>query len=61
MWVGVQVNDRDWYTKHDPELLKRLDFVLADTMIMPMPHDDSAPVKLFQPDQFARSRIRRPG
>lgn len=52
VFVGLQVNDRDWYTKHDAELLKRLDFVLADTMIMPMPHDDSPPVKLFQPDQF---------
>jgi len=32
--VGIQVNDRDWYQQIDPELLKRLDFVLADTMIM---------------------------
>ena len=32
--VGIQVNDRDWYKALDPELLKRLDFVLADTMIM---------------------------
>jgi hypothetical protein len=32
--VGVQVNDRDWFTQADPSLLKRLDFVLADTMIM---------------------------
>lgn len=32
--VGIQVNDRDWFTRIDPVLLKRLDFVLADTMIM---------------------------
>ena len=32
--VGIQVNDRDWYQQIDPEQLKRLDFVLADTMIM---------------------------
>jgi hypothetical protein len=32
--VGIQVNDRDWFAQLDPALLKRLDFVLADTMIM---------------------------
>ena len=32
--VGIQVNDRDWYKQIDPVQLKRLDFVLADTMIM---------------------------
>jgi len=32
--VGIQVNDRDWFTRIDPDLLKRLDFILADTMIM---------------------------
>lgn len=32
--VGIQVNDRDWHTRIDPALLKELDFVLADTMIM---------------------------
>lgn len=32
--VGIQVNDRDWFAQIDPSLLKRLDFVLADTMIM---------------------------
>jgi hypothetical protein len=52
VFVGLQVNDRDWHTKHSLELLKRLDFVLADTMIMPMPDDDSPPVKLFEPDQL---------
>ncbi len=52
VFVGVQVNDRDWMKKHSPELLKRLDFVLADTMIMPMPNDDSKPVKLWQADKY---------
>jgi hypothetical protein len=32
--IGIQVNDRDWFTQIDPALRKRLDFVLADTMIM---------------------------
>lgn len=32
--IGIQVNDRDWYTAIDPKILKRLDYVLADTMIM---------------------------
>ena len=32
--VGIQVNDRDWFQRIDPALLQRLDYVLADTMIM---------------------------
>jgi histidinol phosphatase-like PHP family hydrolase len=52
VYVGVQVNDRDWHTKHTPELLKRLDYVLADTMIMAMPNDDSPPVKLWMPELY---------
>lgn len=32
--VGLQVNDRDWFTAISPKTLKRLDFILADTMIM---------------------------
>lgn len=32
--IGIQVNDRDWFEVMDPELKKRLDYVLADTMIM---------------------------
>jgi hypothetical protein len=52
VFVGLQVNDRDWMTKHSPELLKRLDFVLGDTMIMPMPDDNSPPVKLWMKDQY---------
>jgi hypothetical protein len=50
VFVGLQVNDRDWMDVHSQELLDRLDFVLADTMIMRMPTDDHAPVKLWMPD-----------
>ena len=32
--VGIQVNDRDWFKTIEPALLKQLDYVLADTMIM---------------------------
>ncbi len=52
VFVGLQVNDRDWMTKHSKQLLDRLDYVLADTMIMPMPNDDSRPVKLWIPEGY---------
>jgi hypothetical protein len=52
LFVGLQVNDRDWMTKHSAELLERLDYVLGDTMIMPMPNDHSAPVKLWLADRY---------
>jgi len=32
--VGIQVNDRDWHTQIDRSTFERLDYVLADTMIM---------------------------
>ena len=32
--VGIQVNDRDWFTRIDSAQRQRLDYVLADTMIM---------------------------
>ena len=32
--IGIQVNDRDWYRAIDPFLVKQLDFVLSDTMVM---------------------------
>jgi len=47
--VGVQVNDRDWHTRTDPALLKRLDFVLADTMIMGVT-PEGKPRRLWLPD-----------
>ena len=52
VFIGLQVNDRDWMKKHSPELLKRLDFVLGDTMIMPMPKENSEPVKLWMAKQY---------
>ena len=32
--IGLQVNDRDWYETVHPSLIKELDFVLSDTMVM---------------------------
>jgi hypothetical protein len=32
--IGLQVNDRDWFKTIDSELRARLDFILADAMIM---------------------------
>lgn len=52
LFVGLQVNDRDWMKRHANELLDRLDYVLADTMIMPMPTDNDGPVKLWQADKY---------
>jgi hypothetical protein len=47
--VGIQVNDRDWFTQIDPVLRKRLDFVLADTMIMGVTAEGK-PRRLWFPD-----------
>jgi len=47
--VGIQVNDRDWFTRIDPALRKRLDFVLADTMIMGVTAEGK-PRRLWLPD-----------
>jgi len=47
--VGIQVNDRDWFMRIDPDLLKRLDFVLADTMIMGIT-DEGKPRRLWLPN-----------
>ncbi len=49
MPIGIQVNDRDWYTQIDPALLKRLDYVLADTMIMGVTAEGK-PRRLWLPD-----------
>ena len=32
--IGIQVNDRDWFKVFDMNLRAKLDFILADTMIM---------------------------
>ncbi len=47
--VGIQVNDRDWFTQLDPALRQRLDFVLADTMIMGVTAEGK-PRRLWLPD-----------
>jgi hypothetical protein len=49
LFIGVQVNDRDWMKQFDADLLERLDFVLADTMIMP--DRSGKPVRLWMEDQ----------
>lgn len=57
MPVGLQVNDRDWATVISPEVLKRLDFILADTMIMGV-GDDGKPQKLWLlPKDYAADPI----
>jgi|GEM_PF-322687 len=33
--LGLQVNDRDWYKAHPKKLLDQVDYILADTMIVP--------------------------
>ncbi|MCL2347079.1 MAG: hypothetical protein FWC50_02340 [Planctomycetaceae bacterium] len=48
--VGLQVNDRDWFKAIAPEQLKRLDYVLADTMIMN--DEQGKPQKLWLEDQY---------
>ena len=53
IFVGLQVNDRDWMDRHSSDLIQRLDFVLADTMIMPMPDDDGEPAKLWLADTYS--------
>lgn len=39
--IGIQVNDRNWYETIEPEVYSRLDYVLADTMIMGQRPDGS--------------------
>ncbi len=47
--VGIQVNDRDWMKQIDPELFQKLDFILADTMIMGT-GPDGKPAKMWLDD-----------
>jgi hypothetical protein len=47
--VGIQVNDRDWFTQIDPAQFKRLDFILADTMILGVTAEGK-PRRLWLPD-----------
>ncbi|MCX6879724.1 MAG: hypothetical protein NTW21_38860 [Verrucomicrobia bacterium] len=47
--VGIQVNDRDWFTQLDPALRQRLDFILADTMILGLTAEGK-PRRLWLPE-----------
>ena len=45
--VGIQVNDRDWYRQVSAENRAKLDYILADTMIMGG-GEDGKPQRLWQ-------------
>ncbi|MEI7911015.1 MAG: hypothetical protein WCK77_15370 [Verrucomicrobiota bacterium] len=47
--VGIQVNDRDWFKQIDPAQFQRLDYVLADTMIMGVT-GEGKPRRLWLPE-----------
>lgn len=44
--IGIQVNDRDWYKVISKENLARIDYVLADTLVMTKP--DGTPQPLWE-------------
>jgi hypothetical protein len=47
--VGIQVNDRDWFRQIDRATFERLDYALADTMIMGVTKEGK-PQRLWQKD-----------
>lgn len=49
MRAGIQVNDRDWYAQLSRSTFERLDYVLADTMIMGVTADGK-PRRLWKED-----------
>ena len=49
--VGIQVNDRDWFRQIDNETRAKLDYVLADTMIMGVRPDGRAN-RLWEPQEI---------
>ena len=49
--VGIQVNDRDWFRQIDQETRAKLDYVLADTMIMGVRSDGRAN-RLWEPQEI---------
>ena len=49
--VGIQVNDRDWFRQIDKETRAKLDYVLADTMIMGVRPDGRAN-RLWEPQEI---------
>ena len=50
VYIGLQVNDRNWFDVISPELRERLDFILADTMIMN--DENGKPQKLWQENEY---------
>ena len=50
VYIGLQVNDRNWFDAIAPELLARLDFILADTMIMN--DENGKPQKLWLENEY---------
>ena len=50
VFIGLQVNDRDWFDAIAPELIARLDYVLADTMIMN--DENGKPQKLWNENEY---------
>lgn len=49
--AGIQVNDRDWFRQIDKDTLSKLDYVLADTMIMGERPDGRAN-RLWEPQEI---------
>ena len=49
--VGIQVNDRDWFRQIDQETRTKLDYVLADTMIMGV-RPDGRSNRLWEPQEI---------
>ena len=50
--VGIQVNDRDWFRQIDKETRAKLDYVLADTMIMGV-RPDGRSNRLWEPQEIS--------
>ena len=50
VFIGLQVNDRNWFDAISPELIARLDYVLADTMIMN--DENGKPQKLWNENEY---------
>lgn len=59
--VGIQVNDRDWYKQIDGATFARLDYALADTMIMGVTREGKprrlwhADVVIDNPDEWMQA------
>ncbi|HBT77076.1 MAG TPA: hypothetical protein DEB39_09150 [Planctomycetaceae bacterium] len=51
LFVGIQVNDRDWFETIDPAMRQRLDYILADTMIMGTDRE-GRPCRLWMEDRY---------